>query len=428
MAKDIFYTGIDVGTSKVSTMVARVSGEGDLQVLGMGVVPSKGMEKGVVVNVQEAGEAVKASVDEARRYIGKSISPAHVTISGSHISCSSTRGIRPGQGGPTVLTRDEVRTLIRSAYPNPSSGMELLHIIPRDFVIDGLKGVRNPVGLTTDDARVETTVVTGSSAAIRNVQRAVEKSGVEVASLVLSPLATADAVLTEDEKELGVVLVDIGAGTTDIAIFKSGRLQHCTCIPVGGNQISRDLSVALNIPIYYAEEAKLRWGCALPEMVDASEEVLIPTFQGGARKTINRSELCDPIYERVLETLRLVILKLREAGLERLPAGGLVLTGGTVEMLGIEELAKRAVHSSIRIAKPRQLPGLPDDFLTPAFGASVGILIWSARHYGEKTTYENPVSILKTSKRLLSRISTSTGTRWNQTRQRVSQEFKKIYA
>ena len=428
MAKEIFYTGIDLGTSKVCTSVARVSGEGDLQVLGLGIAPTQGIEKGVVVNVQEAAETIKASVDEASRYIGKSLPPAHVAFSGAHISCSSKRGVRNANGSPIVLTREEIRELIRTTYSAPEPGTEILHVIPQSFIIDGLRGVRNPIGLTADEACVEASVVTGSSAAIRNARRAVEKAGVEVDSLVLSSLASSGAVLTEDEKEMGVALVDIGAGTTDIAVFKDGKLQHATSIPVGGYQISRDLSVALGVPYYYAEEAKLRWGCAIPDMVDDSEEVLIPTFQGGTRKTINRSDLCEPIYERLLELMHLIILKLRQAGLERLPAAGLVLTGGTATMPGIEELAKRAVRSHIRIGIPRSLHGLPQDVQSPAYAASVGIIVWSVRHRGERRAYDNRRGVLRASKKIFNRLSTSTESRWKQTRQRLSSEFKKIYA
>ena len=428
MAKDILYTGIDMGTSKICTCVARVSGEGELQVLGLGIAPSQGIEKGVVVNVKEATEAVKSSVDEASRYIGRSIPAAHVTVSGAHISCDSTWGTRNGNGSPIVLTRDEVRDLIRSAYDTPEPGSEILHVIPRDFVIDGLRGIRNPVGLTTTDARVEASIVAGSSAALRNARRAVEKAGVDVASLVLSSLASGDAVLTEDEKEIGVVLVDMGAGTTDIAVFKDSKLQHTISIPVGGYQVSRDLSVAMGVPYYYAEEAKLRWGCALPDMVDASEEVLIPTFQGGARKTMSRSDICEPIYERLLESMHLIILKLRQAGLERLPSAGLVLTGGSVMIPGMEEMTKRAVRSHVRIGIPAHLNGLPEEVQSPAYAASVGIVVWSVRHHGERRVYDNRGGVLKASRRMFNRVGSSTGNRWKQTRQLVSNELRKIYA
>ena len=428
MAKDIFYTGIDLGTSKVCTLVARVGGEGDLQILGVGLASSQGVEKGVVVNVQEASEAVRASVEEARRYIGRHLPPAYVGISGTHISCLNTKGMRSGNGTPLELTHEEVRNLIRAAHPAPEPGTEVLHVIPRDFVIDGLRGVRNPIGLTAHEAYVDTSVVLGSSAAIRNVRRAVEKAGVEVSSLVLSSLATGDAVLTEDEREMGAVLVDMGAGTTDVAIFKGGKLLHSSSIPVGGYQVSKDLSVALGAPYYYAEEAKLRWGCAIPEMVEASEEVLIPTFRSGVRKTMNRSELCEPIYERLLETMHLIIMRLRQAGLDRLPAGGMVFTGGTAMMPGIEQLAKKVVPGLVRIGSPGAIQGLPPDMENAAFASSVGILIWSVRHRGETRAYRSKGKPFEAYRNAFNRLSTAAESRWRDTRQRLSQEFKKIYA
>lgn len=428
MAKDIFYTGIDLGTSKVTTLVARVGAEGEPQVLGLGVAPSQGMEKGVVVDVREAGKAIGASVDEARRYVGRALSPAHVSISGAYTSSMTTTGVLDDNGGAMLLSREQVRDLVRASYPSLEPGTELLHVIPRDFVIDGLRGIRNPVGLKASEARVETSVVVGESAALKKVRRAVEKGGVTVHSLVLSTLATGYAVLTEDEKEMGVVLVDMGAGTTDIAIFKGGSLWHSACIPVGGYHASRDLSVALGIPYEYAEEAKLRWGCAIPDMVEASEEVLVPAFGAGSRQTVKRREMCEPIYDRLLETVRLIILKLRQAGLERLPTAGMVFVGGAAAMPGMQELVKRIVPGPVRIGIPTAAPGLPPEVRDPAFSAGVGILLWSMRHHGERRAYRSQRRVLATYNAAFRRLRTTTGSQWKETCQRLSTEFKKIYA
>jgi cell division protein FtsA len=250
-----------------------------------------------------------------------------------------------------------------------------------------------------------------------------------VDSLVISALASADSVLTEDEKELGVVLLDIGAGTTDVAVFKTGKLIHICTIPVGGHQVSKDLSIALGVPYEYAEELKLRWGCVLPEMVDASEEVLLPTMHGTGHKSFKRVDLCSPIYERIVETLHLVVMRLRQAGMERLPAAGVVLTGGTATMAGMVDLAKRAFHCPVRIGMPRELEGLPEEMHSPAFGASVGILLWSVRHHGEVRSYAARRSeALAGYKTVFTRLSSSTNARLKTAGHKFSAEFKKIYA
>lgn len=428
MAKDIFYTGIDLGTSKVSTLVARVGAEGEPQILGLGTAPSQGMEKGMVVDVRKVGEAVAESVDEARRYVGRALPPAHVSISGVYTRCTNTIGTLDGNGRATPLSHEDVREMVRASYPTLKPDTELLHVIPRDFIVDGLKGIRNPVGLEVGEAQVESSVVMGEKAALKRVRKAVEKGGVAVHSLVLSTLATGYAILTEDEKEMGVVLVDMGSGTTDIGIFKGGALWHSASIPVGGYHVSRDLSVALGIPYEYAEEAKLRWGCAMPDLVEASEEVLIPTFRTGSRRSIRRRELCQPMYDRLLETVRLVILKLRRAGLERLPVAGMVLVGGVAAMPGMQELVKRIVPGPVRIGVPAAVRGLPSEVRDPAFSASVGILLWSMRHHGQRRAYSGQRRVLTVYNTAFRRLRAATGTRWKQTRQRLSAEFRKIYA
>jgi len=265
----------------------------------------------------------------------------------------------------------------------------VLHVIPRIYDTDGLKGVRNPVGLHAKKVEVEAHVVLGHAPAVKNVLKSVKKSGISVRSLVLSPLAAAEACLTEDEREMGVVLVDIGGGTTDIAVLNEGSLWYTAILPVGGNQLTRDLSVALGVPFYFAEETKTRWGHALPEAVDSSQEVMLPTFQGREPRVVSRREVCDPLYERLSETIKLVLLKLRGAGMRALPPGGIVFTGGTAAIPGLLELGKKLIGGPIRIAYPLNVHGLPDELKNPSYSTSLGTLLWGIKHHGEKRAYGN---------------------------------------
>ena len=388
MAREMFYTSIDLGTTKVCTIIAKIGPEGELKVLGTGIVPSQGIQKGQVENIAETQEAVRASLEEAQRYLGRAISWTYLSVTGEHISCFNTTGIDSGSGRNGPISSQDVQDLVRSSYPNVGSGKEALHVIPINYIVDGLTGVRNPVGLHADEVQVESHVVLGDATVLKNLVKAVEGCKLSVRSLVLQPLAAAEAVLTEDEREIGAVLVDIGGGTTDVLIFRTGSPWYTAVIPVGGNQLTRDLSVALGVPSYLGEELKIRWGHALPEAV-ADEEVQIPGFQGEPHRTIARRTLCEPLNERLAETLKLVLQKVRQAGLRQLPPGGLVLTGGSAEMPGLKELVSRTTGAPTRIAYPRGILGLPSNLRTPAFSAGVGTLLWGIKHQGEKRPYKN---------------------------------------
>ena len=389
MAKEMFYTAVDLGTTKVCTIIARIGPEGELKVLGTGIVPSQGMQKGLVESIPETQEAVKASLEEAQRYLGRGVSWAYLGVTGNHISCLNTTGVLTGSGEDGGISSQDVQYLIQSSYPDVASGKEVLHVIPISYVVDGLEGVRDPVGLHADKVEVESHVVLGDAPILKNLVRVVQGCKLSVRSLVLQPLAAAEAVLTEDEREIGAVLVDIGGGTTDVVIYKTGSPWYTSVIPVGGNQLTRDLSIALGSPFYIAEDLKIKWGHARPEAIEADEEVQIPGFEGQPRRTVKRRSMCQPLHDRLTETLRLVLLRLRKAGLRQLPPGGLVITGGTAEMPGLLEMAEQITGARVRIAYPRGIPGLPSQLRKPAFSTSVGTLLWGIKHQGEKRLYRN---------------------------------------
>ena len=389
MAKEMFYTATDLGTSKVCTIIAKIGPEGELKVLGTGVVPSQGIQKGMIENIRETQQAVKASLGEAQRYLGRGVSWTYLGVTGNHISCLNTTGQLNSNGAEGAITSQDVQLLIQSSYPNVASGKEVLHVIPMSYVVDGLTGVRNPVSLHADEVQVESHVVLGDATILKNSVKAVEGCKLSVRSLVLQPLAAAEAVLTEDEREIGAVLVDIGGGTTDVIIYRSGSPWYTTVIPVGGNQLSRDLSVALGVPFYVADELKVKWGHAQPDAIGADDEVQIPGFQGQPRRRVKRRTMCEPLQERLTETLKLVLLKVRQAGMRQLPPGGLVMTGGSVEIPGLQELARKATGARVRLAYPRGILGLPAQLKKPAYSACVGTLLWGIKHQGEKRPYRD---------------------------------------
>lgn len=405
MAKETFYTAVDIGTSKVCSIVARVGSEGELKVLGTGIAPSQGMQKGCVENIEEVGESVRASIEESQRYVGKGSNlGAYVVVSGAHISSMNTKEVMQPGGDSRSITPQQMHQFIRSSFPQLDESRELLHIIPIGYAVDGLSGVRNPVGLHANEVQLQAHIAMGDAVILKNTVKAVESSRVPVNSLVLQSLASAEATLTADEREMGAVLVDIGGGTTDITIFQSGSPWFSAVLPVGGIQITGDLSVAERIPYYLAEEAKIKWGNVLPELVGADEEVVIPAVQGQPQRVARRRSLCEPMSERMLEILKLVVLQVKQAGLNRLPDGGLVFTGGSADMAGLRELTEKVLGGPVRIAYPEGVAGLPSQLRKPGFSAGVGTLLWGIKHQGERRSYREPEGSTRGYKSLLSKF------------------------
>lgn len=390
MAKDIYYTGVDIGSTKVCSIVARVGSEGELKILGTGMTPSQGVQKGRIENIGEVQTAVKASLEEAQRYIGRGvISGVYAGVNGTHISCLNTKEILNNPGETDDVTPDRIKQLIESSFPSVDPNREILHIIPIGYHVDGLSGVRNPVGLHAKQVEVEAHVVMGDAVALKNTVRAVQPAKVSVHSLVLESLASAEATLTGDEREIGAVLIDIGGGTTGLTIYRQGTPWYSAVIPVGGDQLTRDLSVATRTPWQMAEDMKVKWGNVMPELVRVDEEVVIPSYEGQARRVVKRRDLSEPLQARFVELLKLVLLKVRQSGLRQFPTAGLVITGGCAEMAGIKELALKTLGGPVRIAYPSGIAGLPSQLRKPAFSTAVGLLLWGIKHQGEKRPYEN---------------------------------------
>ena len=384
MARDTFYTAVDIGTDKVTSIMARVGTEGELKVLGTGVVTSQGMQKGRIENIEEVQETVRASLEEAQRYIGNGApSGVYASVSGTHLSSLNTREVVDNPDDVGDISSKLLDRLLRGSFPDVGPNQEVLHVIPIGYHVDGMSGIRNPVGLHGNLVEVEAHVVMGDSVALKNTVKVVEANKASVKSMVLHSLASAEATLSGDEREMGVVLVDIGGGTTDIVIYRQGQPWYSAVIPIGGSQLTKDLSVALKTPMYMTEEMKIKWGSVMPEMVAAEEEVVIPSFQGQPKHSLSRRVLCEPLYERSMELIKMIVLKVRQSGLREFPTGGIVLTGGGSEMTGLTELVQKTLGGQVRVAYPEGIAGLPAQLRKPAFAAGVGLLLWGIKHQGE---------------------------------------------
>ncbi len=405
MSKETFYTAVDIGSNKVCSIVARVGAEGDLKILGTGMVTSQGMQKGRIDNIDEVKVAVKSSLEEAQRYIGRGvISGVYAGVSGSHISCLNTKDMMENPSADEDIGPQHLDQLIRSSFPKVDPSQEILHMIPIGYEVDGMEAVRNPAGLHAKHINVESHVVMGDAATLRNTVKAIEASRVSVRSLVVESLASAESTLTGDEKEMGAVLVDIGGGTIDLMIYRQGNPWYSAVIPVGGNQLTRDLAVAMRIPYFLAEDIKLKWGNALPELVRADEEVVVPSFQGQPRRIAKRKDLCEPLHARTVEMLKQILLRVRQSGLRQLPAAGLVITGGCAELPGIRELALKTLGGSVRLAYPQGIAGLPTQLQKASTSTAVGLLLWGIKHQGERRSYSTRDRTVKVHRSLRERL------------------------
>ncbi|HEU4759391.1 MAG TPA: cell division protein FtsA [Dehalococcoidia bacterium] len=378
--RESILAAIDVGSSKVCTLVAEVTPEDDLRILGVGITPSQGVKRGMVDNIQEATEAIVESVERAERSSGSRIVAAHVSIGGNHAASLNNRGIAtiPGKQRP-ILQADIDRAMEGAQALSLPTNREVLHAIPRFFVVDGQEHVTDPVGMFGQRLDIDAHIVTGSVTAIQNLTQCVEGAGVQVEGLVFSPLAAAEAVLEEEEKQQGVVLADIGGGTTDLAVFVEGSVFHTSVLPVGGYHLTHDLVAGLRAPFSNAEEAKIAFGSALPSQVDPEETVELEAFGGQRIKEVSRRRMAEILQARVEEVLEMVYIDVKRAGFDEMIAAGLVLSGGTAALPGIAELAELVLGMPVRTGLPRGIHGLADSLNSPAYAASVGLLYW-ARH------------------------------------------------
>ncbi len=373
--------GLDIGTSKVVAMVGEVRVDGEIEIIGLGSHASRGLKKGVVVNIESTVQSIQRAVEEAELMAGCEIHSVLCGIAGSHIRSLNSHGI-VGVKDREVTSGDMDRVIDAARAVAIPADQRILHILPQDFIIDGQDGIREPVGMS--GVRLETRVhmVTGAGSAAQNIVKCVRRCGLEVDDLVLEQLASSYSVLQEDEKELGVCLVDIGGGTTDIAVFTDGAIQHTAVIPIAGDQVTNDIAVALRTPTQYAEEIKVKYACALRQLAGSDENIEVPSIGDRPARRLTRQTLAEVVEPRYEELLNLVQAELRRSGLEDLVAGGVVLTGGSAKMEGLIELAEEVFHMPVRLGIPQYISGLADVVRNPIYATGVGLLLFGHGNHG----------------------------------------------
>jgi cell division protein FtsA len=366
--------GLDIGTSKVVAIVAELLPDNSLNVIGLGQHTSRGLKKGVVINIDSTVNAIQRAIEEAELMADCKIREVFTGIAGSHVQSINARGMVKIKDAE--VSEADVQRVIETAQAIAlPSDQQILHILTQEYIIDGQEDVREPLGMSGMKLEVKVHIVTGAVAAAQNIVKSIKRCGLEVSDLILQPLASSDAVLTEDEKELGVCLVDIGGGTTDIAVFKQGAIRHTAVIPIAGDQITNDVAVALRTPTQSAEEIKMRHGCALRQLADPRESVEVQGTDGRESRYLSVQTLAEVIEPRVVELYEFVQAELRRSGLEEMIASGIVITGGSAMMRGMVELGEEIFHMPVRLGMPRYVGGLSEVVSNPRYATGVGLLL-----------------------------------------------------
>jgi cell division protein FtsA len=375
--------GLDVGTTKSCCVIAEWSPAGTLDIVGVGLSPCRGLRKGVVVNIDSTVESIKLAVSEAEEMAGVEISTVFAGIAGGHIRGINSRGVVAVSGKHREVSPHDIDRALEAARAiNLPLDREVVHVLPQTYVVDDQDGIKEPLGMSGVRLEVEVHLVTGATSSVRNVIRSVNRAGLQVQDVVLEPLASAEAILSEQEKELGVMLIDIGGGTTDVALFRDGAVWYTGVLPLGGDHISNDIAVGLRTPTADAEDLKKRHGSALTALVREDETVDVPSVGGRKARHLSRHILSEIIQPRVEEMFTLIARDVARAGLEDAAAAGVVLTGGTSIMRGVPELAEQIFDVPVRRGVPAGISGLADVVQSPIYSTAVGLALYGARGHG----------------------------------------------
>ncbi|MGH8658697.1 MAG: cell division protein FtsA [Gammaproteobacteria bacterium] len=365
--------GLDIGTSKVCAIVGELGPGGEVEVVGIGCNPSRGLKKGVVVNIESTVQSIRRAIEEAELMAGCEVHSVFAGIAGSHIRSLNSHGIVAIRD--TEVTPGDVERVIDAARAVAiPADQKILHILPQEFVIDQQEGIREPIGMSGVRLEAKVHMVTGAVSAAQNIVKCVRRCGLEVDDIILQQIASSQAVLTEDEKELGVCLADIGGGTTDIAIFSSGAIQHTAVIPIAGDQVTNDIAVALRTPTHNAEDIKLKYACALTQLARPEETIEVPSVGDRSPRRLARQTLAEVVEPRYEELFTLIHAELKRSGFEELIAAGVVLTGGSARMEGVIDLAEEIFHMPVRLGMPQNISGLADVVRNPIYATGVGLL------------------------------------------------------
>ncbi|GAA5317769.1 MAG: cell division protein FtsA [Candidatus Pelagadaptatus aseana] len=384
--------GLDIGTSKVVAIVGEVSAEGELEIVGIGSHRSTGLKKGVVVNIESTVQSIQRAIEEAELMAGCQIHSVYAGIAGSHIRSLNSHGIVAVKDRE-VFEEDVERVIDAAQAMAIPADQKILHILPQEYLIDEQEGVKEPLGMSGVRLEAKVHLVTCAVNAAQNIEKCIKRCGLEVEEIILEQLASSYSVLTDDEKELGVCMVDIGGGTTDIAIFTEGSIRHTGVIPIAGDQVTNDIAMALRTPTPHAEEIKIKYACALAKLAGENETIKVPSVGDRAPRDLSRQALAEVVEPRYDELFTLVQAELRRSGFEDLIAAGIVLTGGTAKMEGVVELAEEIFHMPVRLGAPQNVSGLTDIVNNPIYSTGVGLL-----HYAKQQSYDGAVVTKKSVK------------------------------
>jgi cell division protein FtsA len=376
------YTAIDVGTTKIAILVAKVAPGGTIEIVAMGHAASEGMRKGTVVSPLELTESVRLSVQEARAMLGNDMPPAYVGITGGHLTCiNAAATLSPNRkGGATTFSQNDVNRLLSSTVDQSDERRRVVHVVPRSYQVDGLQGVRDPIGMNGEHLAAESHVVVGDVAVIEHLESTVRAAGVKVHGLVIEHFASAEAVLTPEERQAGAVLVDIGGGTSDIAVYRDGAVWYTAAIPIAGHNFTNDIAIGLGLPPSVAEATKLQYGSASLDQIGPKDMVEVESGLGEHTRPISRQTLNKLLHDRAVELVRMVLHKVMQSGLTRVPPGGIVLTGGCANLPGLAEIVADYGKCTVRVGTPQRTLGLPPELEHSSYSTAVGLLLWAIQH------------------------------------------------
>jgi len=399
--KNNILVGLDIGTTKTTAIVGEVTDTG-INIIGIGTSPAKELRKGVVVNIESTVEAIKKSIEEAEHMSGCRINSAYVGIAGSHIKGQNSLGIVAVKGRE-VGEEDLQRAIEASKAIAIPVDREILHTLPQNYVVDGQDGIRDPVGMSGVRLEAKVHIVTGNVASIQNIVKSVNRVGLDIDDIILEQLAASEAVLSSDEKDLGVVLIDIGGSNTGIAIFSEGSIKHTAILPVGGNYLTSDIATGLRTPFNDAETIKIKYGCALTSMIPKEETIEVPSVGGRENREVSRQILGRIVEPRMEEILNMASKEIVRSGFEDLLAAGVVLTGGTSLLSGINELAEQVFDMPVRKGIPTGVGGLSDVVNSPAYATGVGLIFYGSKQLSGDSIYRKTGNIfgnmMKTAKK-----------------------------
>jgi cell division protein FtsA len=368
--------GLDIGTSKVVAIVGEIKSDGALEIIGIGSHPSRGLKKGVVVNIESTVQSIQRAVEEAELMAGCEIHSVYAGIAGSHVRSLNSHGIVAIKD-KEVVQGDVERVIDAAKAVAIPNDQKILHVLPQEYIIDSQEGIRDPIGMSGVRLEAKVHIVTGADSAAQNIVKCVQRCGLAVDDIVLEQLASSYAVLTEDEKDLGVCMVDIGGGTTDIAVFGGGAIRHTAVIPIAGDQITNDIAVSMRTPTQYAEDIKIKYACALSQLANPDETIEVPSVGDRPPRRLARQTLAEIVEPRYEELFGLIRDELRRAGLEEQVATGIVLTGGSAKMEGAIELAEEVFHMPVRLGVPQYVSGLAEVVSNPIHATGVGLLLYA---------------------------------------------------